>query len=252
MGAMNELLSGFSEQQLVTDVVAVLTAIFALDVWRRVARAFQVLGDGATTVRRRFAASLVAWVVGALAFTLVPPLRNWADAQAWFQPLVVLAGIGAVTAPIAIAGFRRAFDSLPIDELLGLFYWRAIFGLALLAFYTGAVLPARFALQPAVGDIVVTCVMVLLLAAAQRSGRVPRRPLLVWNTLGLLDLVNVLFLVGTVLLPWAAEQGTELGNYTLRGFVVPLFIGLHLQIYGRWWRERPAARTPLHTQGEVA
>jgi hypothetical protein len=61
-----------------------------------------------------------------------------------------------------------------------------------------------------------------------------------------------LLLVATVLLPWAAVNGAVIGNYALRGFVVPLFIGLHLHIYGRWIREKMAARSSIGPQGEIA
>jgi uncharacterized membrane protein YuzA (DUF378 family) len=144
---MAETLGRLSALQVLTYVVAVLTAILALDLWWRVARAFRVLNEHAAKTRRRFGAFLFAWLAIALALTLIAPLTSLADSQTWLQPVITLVGVAGVT--MLMPGFRRAFDSLPIEHVLTLFYWRAVFGVALLAFYLGGVVPAEFALAGA-------------------------------------------------------------------------------------------------------
>jgi hypothetical protein len=240
---MFETLSTWSAQPLVTYAVAAMGVFFSIDLWRRCVQALQVLGDTHSRARRATTLVLAVWLLLALAMTLVPALRELANLSPRFQPAVTLLGVIGVTALMLLPAARRAFDQLPLADLMTLFYWRAIFGMGLLAFYTGAALPSAFALPAAFGDMLVTCVMVVLLTVAQRRGSVPRRPLLVWNTLGLIDLVNAMFLVATVLRPWAASRGISAGNFVLAGFVVPLFIGIHLHLYGRLFRERAARST---------
>ena len=158
------------------------------------------------------------------------------------QPALTVLGVLGATAPMLLPRARRAFDAVPLPEVLALFYWRAVFGMCLLAFYTGGVLPPAFALPAAFGDASVTSMMVALPALARCRGGVPRPLLLAWNTLGLLDLVDVMVLLATVVRPWAAERGLVVGNYVLSGFVVPVFIGLHVHLYGRLTVRRPPRR----------
>jgi hypothetical protein len=249
---MFETLAGLGAQQLVTYTVAAMAVFLGFDLWRRCARALQSLGEEAGAARRKTALALLLWLALALALTLVPALRSAAAATPLLQPVLSLGAIAALSALSLLPSFRRAFDSLPLEEVMSINYWRAIFGMGLLAFYTGGVLPSAFALPTAFGDMLVTCVMVLQLAAAQRRGRVPRGPLLVWNTLGLLDLVNALFLLVTVLRPWATARGLAVGNFALAAFAVPLFIAIHLHIYARLLRESVASRRALSVPVENA
>lgn len=237
---MFETLANWNAQALVTYAVAAMALFFGIDVWQRLAPALPAPGDRAGGARRVTALVLGAWLLLALTLTLVPRVRDAVGAIPLFQPLSAVLGVLGVTALMLLPAMRRAFDAVPLADVMALFYWRAIFGMALLAYYTGAVLPATFALPAAFGDAFVTCLMVMLLTLAHRHGGVPRWPLLAWNTLGLIDLVNVMFLLATVLRPWAAERGLVLGNYALSGFAVPIFIGIHLNLYARLYREHSA------------
>jgi hypothetical protein len=239
---MVETLAAWSAQQLVTYAVAALALFAALDLWRRSARALRGLGTQASRPRRVVGGVLAAWLLVALALTLSPTLRETASALPRLQPALTLLAVTGLAGLIFVPAFRHAFDRVPLEELLSFFYWRAVFGMSLMAFYTGQLLPAAFALPAAIGDAVVTCVMVLLLSVAEARGAIPRRPLLVWNTLGLLDLVNAMVLLATVLRPWALQRGLVVGNYALSAFVVPVFIGIHLHLYARLYRERSASR----------
>src|SRR5438105_12295613 len=188
---MMEALAKLDAQQLMVVVISAASAFMALDVWQRANRAARVLGAGAYAVASLVGWGLLAWFGGALALTFVPALRDAVNAVPPLRPALMVIGIAIVTAMGLSPGGRRAFDSLPWEDVLTLSYWRAIFGAALLALYTGGFFPAAFGLAAGLGDIAVTLLMVLLLVLAERLGRMPRRPLLVWHTLGLLDLLNV-------------------------------------------------------------
>ena len=138
--------------------------------------------------------------------------------------------------------FRRAFDGIALESLMSFFYWRAIFGALLLAAYAAGRLPAGFGIPAGLGDIAVTLLAVVLLALKPPAGELPRGPLLLWNAFGLLDLLSVPFLGATVLRPWAAQRGLVGGNFALQLFVVPLFVAIHIYIFGRLWRGRRALK----------
>lgn len=234
---MVEALAVLDAQLLVTLGIVLTALFFGADVWRLSERALDLV-PASITARRILRYGLPLWCVAAIALTLVPALRALGTSLAWLQPLLSAGAIFAMAALAASGTVRLAFDRMPLEELIAPNYWRAAFGMGLLAYYTGGVLPRDFALPTAVGDIAVTCLMIVILAIGQRLGRIPPPPLLVWNTLGLLDLVNALYLVATVLRPWALARSTIVGNFALAFFVVPLFIGMHLHIYARLYRER--------------
>src|SRR4051812_28187781 len=198
---MIDSLAALGAQQLVTFAVAALAAFFAVDVWQRLAP------RSASRARRVAGAALAGWLLLALVLTLLPGARAAAAAVPRLQPALTVLGVLGAAATMLLPAARRAFGDVPLPALLALFYWRAAFGMCLLAFYTGGVLPAVFALAAGFGDALVTCLMVVLLAAARRGGTVPRGPLLAWNTLGLLDLVDAMVLLALVVRPWAAERG---------------------------------------------
>jgi hypothetical protein len=158
--------------------------------------------------------------------------------------MLLLAAIATPVVAAWRASGRRIFDEIPFASLLALFYWRAVFGALLLA--AGAVgrLPTDFAISAGLGDIAVTLLMVLVLTIRPTSGGVSRTPVLLWNTIGFADLVNVLVGAALVVRPWAEQRGLP-GQFGLQLFGVPIFIALHILIFGRLWRERQTASRAL-------
>ncbi len=155
-------------------------------------------------------------------------------------PFPILVG---VTAPIIVflATFRlsRAFREfvLAIDPRLaaGIQAWRFA-GLGFLALYTYGVLPGVFAWPAGLGDIAigVTAPWVIL-ALIRRPGFAAGKTFVVWNLLGILDLVVAVStgaLSSALALGIAAETTTgpmaRLPLLLVPAYFVPLFIMLHL------------------------
>jgi hypothetical protein len=229
-----------SPTPLLVVAVVVLTIFFALDLWRRIAEAASILGAGGRIVATAAGIVLGAWLSLMLTATLVPALRAAVTSVPGLSPALLVVLTGALAWLGLAPAFRRAFDAVPMESMMALFYWRAIFGVWLLANFAGGRLPAGFAVPAAFGDMAVTMAAIAILAL--RRAPIPRWWLLAWNAAGLLDLVGVAVSAATVLRPWAAQRELPGGNFALQLFVVPLFLGLHLNIFARLWREAGSAR----------
>ena len=217
-------------------VIGITVAFFALDLWWRVADAARVLGASGRRAAGAAGLVLAAWMGLALLATALPALNQ---AIRSIPPLPVALSLGSIVAVLALGlspAFRRAFDNVPMKSLMAFFYWRAIIGALLLGAYAAGRLPAGFGVPAGLGDMAVTMLTVLVLALKPASGNLPRGPIWLWNAAGLIDLVFVGVLAVTVLRPWVAERALP-SNFGLQNFVVPLFVAIHLHIFGRLWRE---------------
>jgi hypothetical protein len=216
-------------------VISATVVFFALDLWRRMVEAARLLGGQGRPLAPGVA--LAVWKGLALLATHIPALGSAVASTPGVQPALLLGTILAA----ALAGWpsacRRAFDRIPVESILAFFYWRAVFGALLIASYAAGRLPAGFAIPAGLGDMAVTMLMVLVLALWPASARIPRGPILLWNAIGLIDLLIVPLLGAVVLRPWAAQRGLS-GHFGLQLFAVPLFIGIHLHIFGRLWCEK--------------
>lgn len=187
-------------------------------------------------------AKLVAAVVLAVWFTLVF-LSGAAGAfvtPPGTPPLPILVG---VTLPVIVflAAYRwsRAFRELVLAAdlrfMMAIQAWRFA-GLGFLALYAHAVLPAIFAWPAGLGDIAIGVTAPwLLVALIRRPGFAASRAFVVWNLLGVLDLVVA---VGTGALASGFVAGvggetttapmTQLPLVLIPAYFVPVFIMLHL------------------------
>ena len=218
---------------LLAGAISASAIFFAIDIWIRIFLTQQ------RSARTSYAAAVLSlWLAGALVATLNPTLGQAIVSVPGLPAGLIFIGTSGTLLAGLVPGIRRAFDDIPWTSLLSIFYWRAVFGALLLAAYAGGRLPAEFAIPAGLGDMAVTMLAILVFGLRSHDGAVPRMPLLLWNVAGLTDLVvSVLVLGATVLRPWAAARGIPGANFTLQAFVVPIFIGLHLHIFGRVWRE---------------
>jgi len=231
-----------SPTQWLVGVITALVAFFALDLWRWIAETTSSLGARGRVVRIGAAVVVGGWVGLALIATLVPVLRESMTAIPGSSPTLLAALVAAMIGLGFTSSFRRAFDAVPMESAMAFFYWRAVFGVWLLAGFMAGRLPSGFAIPAALGDIAVTMLAIVILAAKPATGTVSRWAVMVWNVAGFCDLLGVAVLAATVLRPWAAQRGLPGANFGLQLFVVPVFLGLHVHIGARLWREMKAAR----------
>ncbi|MBR0870254.1 hypothetical protein JQ633_07795 [Bradyrhizobium tropiciagri] len=227
---------------LIPAVISACVLCFAIDLWRRAIEAARGVDRHGRPIT--LGAILAAWAGLALLATHVPAVGRFVGLTPGLQPVLLLAAIAAPVLAVWSAGNRGIFDGIPFESLLTFFYWRAVFGALLLV--AGAVgrLPTDFAISAGLGDIAVTILMVMVLAIRTASGSEVRGAVLLWNTIGFVDMVNVLVGAATVVRPWAEHRGMP-GQFGLQLFGVPIFIALHILVFGRLWRERQTASRPL-------
>ncbi len=191
---------------------------------------------------------------------LIPGTRSFAAVvfAVWFT-LVMLAGAGGVfvtppgtpplpiligvTAPIIVffAGLRmsRAFRDFVLAAdlrfMLAVQAWRFA-GLGFLALYTHGVLPGVFAWPAGLGDIAIGVTAPwLLIALIHRPNFAASKTFVVWNVLGVVDLVVA---VGTGALSSGLAAGVageitaspmaQLPLVLIPAYLVPIFVMLHV------------------------
>jgi hypothetical protein len=145
-------------------------------------------------------------------------------------PLVVF-----VAAYVASGAFRKYILAADVRVLTAIQAWRAA-GLAFLALTVHGVLPGLFAWPAGLGDIAigVTAPWVTL-ALMRRPDFVSSPVFVVWNLLGILDLV-VAVSMGALSSGFVPGLGGEITTEPMArlplvlipGFLVPMFIMLHL------------------------
>jgi hypothetical protein len=155
-------------------------------------------------------------------------------------PLPIAIG---VTAPVVVflsafwmsLRFREFVLTADLRLVTGIQAWRAA-GFAFLALYAHGVLPGLFALPAGLGDIAIGVTAPwIVLALIRRPGFAASKTFVVWNLLGLLDLVDA---VGTGALSSALATGAageittlpmaQLPLVLVPAYLVPIFVMLHL------------------------
>jgi len=197
--------------------------------------------DSRLNKNRSRVTALVSWALAgwlALVFFLganesfvtppgTPPIRVLSGVLA---PLVVF--LGALWLSKA---FREFVLVLDLRLAAGIQAWRFA-GLAFLALYTYGVLPALFAWPAGLGDIAIGATAPWVIAALiRRPDFASSRRFVVWNLLGILDLVVA---VGLGALSAGLALGVANGTTTtpmarlplvlIPAYLVPLFLMLHL------------------------
>src|SRR5262245_12540028 len=197
----------------------------------------------------------------------------------WFVAVFLLGAAGAIARPagappvpiliaatapvIAFLGaywgwpaFRAYVLSLDLPLAAAIQAWRAG-GLGFLALYAHGVLPGAFAWPAGLGDIAigVTAPWVAL-ALVRRPGFAISRVFVVWNLLGILDLVVAVSVGGlsSVLASGAAGEVTtgpmaQLPLGLIPAYLVPLFVMLHLAALFQARREA-SSRVEVSQPGE--
>ena len=157
-------------------------------------------------------------------------------------PQLIIIGlvIALLAAYVINARFREWLRELDLRALIALHLTRFV-GFYFLYLYRKGQLPGGFAVPAGCGDIIIATFALVLLVAWSRVGR-QRGVLLLWNALGLLDILFVVADAANQALtaPAAMAALLRLPLSLLVTFLVPLIIASHLLIFAR-----------LRTQGKV-
>ncbi len=200
------------------------------------------LGFGEDTLARiRIAIGLTAW------FILVTVLA--ATEALHYQRGLGVPGLGvAVILPIVILcvhvlgspSLFQALQTIPLSMLVGVNVIRT-FGVMFLLLYTAGRLPAPFAPIAGWGDILVGLTAIPVAWMAYKKGAGTDSIVMIWNTVGLIDLIAAVGL-GVTSSPGPlrlifTEPGagimTTLPWLLIPGFLVPLLASTHLAVFYR-------------------
>ena len=156
------------------------------------------------------------------------------------MPLPIAIG---VTAPVVVflgafwmsRRFREFVLTADLRLVAGIQAWRAA-GFGFLALYAHGVLPGLFALPAGLGDIAIGVTAPwIVLALIRRPGFAASKTFVVWNLLGLLDLVVAVSTgaLGSALATGIAGEITtrpmaQLPLVLVPAYLVPIFVMLHL------------------------
>jgi hypothetical protein len=218
-----------------------LLASIELTVSAAMAVAVLAMGFGENArARLRIASGLGAWfilVTAAAATGVLNPQHGGplGLAVAVVVPVVILA-LTVLRSP----SLYRALHAIPLPMLIGVNAIRVL-GINFVLLYAAGRLPAPFAPVAGWGDILIG-LTALPVAWLARNREAARRPtVLVWNTLGLLDLITAIAL-GATSAPGPlrlifAEPGTEIMTslpwLLIPAFLVPLLALTHLAVFYR-------------------
>jgi hypothetical protein len=188
----------------------------------------------------RFVVAGLLWLLAAIAVGASEVLERLQPPA----PQLILLGLTAalVAAHRLSRPFRDWNDALDLRAIVALHLSRFV-GFYFLALCKRGELPGEFAVPAGWGDIFVATLAVILLGGWSRLGH-KRSMLLLWNTLGIADILFVVFTAAKVGLrdPTAMAALLRLPLNILLTFLVPLIIGSHLLLFRRLragnWVER--------------
>lgn len=199
-----------------------------------------------TTIDRRSAKAalgLVVWLVAALAVSRSGILFD--------PPKVILPII--IWAPVAVflAGFfgfprmRSWIWSIDLRWPIGFHILRAPIGTAFLLMEAAGRLPPEFAIKAGIGDIVIGLAAFLAIWCVPLLTAVRVRALLIWNILGLADILMVFVVAQRILFFGGDAQAlvelTRFPTLAVPLFIVPVVIITHVVVFAHLWRHRTAA-----------
>jgi hypothetical protein len=163
---------------------------------------------------------------------------------------------------LALPAARAALLATPLWALIALNVLRSL-GVSFVLLYAARRLPAPFAPSAGWGDIFIGVTAGPLAWIAWRDGARANNLILAWNVLGVLDLVFALGFGATsspgpiqlFVGPPSTQIMTSLPWLLIPGFLVPIFLSLHIAIFDRLRRDARVARpqdrmeapNPLHS-----
>jgi hypothetical protein len=150
---------------------------------------------------------------------------------------------------------RRAFAALDDGAMRGLLGYRAMFGAFLFAMAAVGHVPQTFAFTAGLGDLAVGWLAGLVPARLGAKGS--RLATAFVHGVGALDLVQVMVLAATVVVPWSKSHDYAMTTLSLPWVAVPLMMavnlhGLRLALGRSETRENQASEEPRSARPEPA
>jgi len=134
----------------------------------------------------------------------------------------------------SLKGLKSWIYNINIKYLIAVHLSRFV-GIYFLILYSQNLLPYDFAVKGGTGDIFVATTALLILAFVSSKNEIRDKIYLVWNTVGILDILFVVLTAGRIGMhsPESIENLLKLPLSLLPTFVVPIIIFTHIMIYVR-------------------
>lgn len=232
----------------ISIILLVSNLAIAYTLWRILAAGVSTAGlptATARTARVSIGAFLAAWLGAALLLAPSPESLVGQD-RFTLTPLIPLFNVVPLAFIAAAFRFsptlRRIVAATPLPSLIGIQFYRVLGAVFLVLMALGQ-LPASFAVPAGWGDVAVGLAAPLVAVAVARQASGARALGLVWNLVGLLDLLVAVGMGTGRLAPYLMpELGTHVPPAAAMGmfplilvptFAVPLSVALHLITLGR-------------------
>jgi len=155
-------------------------------------------------------------------------------------PQVVLFGLVVLQISLfgLLPGFKKWLFGLNLKHLVSVHLIRFV-GIYFLILYSQDKLPYDFAVKGGIGDIIVALSALLLIIFVSSPAQKSKKIYLLWNTLGLIDIVFVVFTAGRIGMssPQSIENLLKLPLSLLPTFIVPIIIFTHIIIFIRLYKK---------------
>jgi hypothetical protein len=194
--------------------------------------------------------ALGAWFVLVLAIGATGALSPAGGGAPALGLTVILPIAALVGAYFALPSVKNAMATTPLPALIGLHAIRLL-GFTFIILYAEGRLPAPFAPSAGWGDVFIGATALPLAWAIMRFGARLRPLVILWNALGVADLVVALTLgplsapgpLQVFVGPPDSSPMTNLPWLIIPGFLVPILLFIHIVIFNRLARtEASAAR----------
>jgi hypothetical protein len=179
--------------------------------------------------------TLALWFCGAVALGTSGVLRGVRPPMP--QVLIAVLTIASLSIALAVPLFRSWADAVAVRSLVAIHLTRLVGVYFLILARQGALAP-KFAVPAGYGDIVVATLALVVILIGPPGTRWRRGFYLVWNFLGLVDILLVVGNAARVGLadPQSMQPLLRLPLSLLPTFLVPVIITSHLLIFRRLWR----------------
>ena len=192
------------------------------------------------------------WPAAVLGVWLAVALIVSASGVLFNPPRPVLLAMIWVPAVIFLAVFARSWGLRQwIKRLnprwpIGFHLVRAPIGVMFLLMEAAGRLPAEFAVKAGIGDILVGVAAVLAMVCVPLRSMTTVRVVLVWNILGLADILMVIVVAQRILFfgkdASALVELTRFPMLLVPAFIVPLVLITHFVVFAQLWNTRAERR----------
>ena len=133
-----------------------------------------------------------------------------------------------------LKGLKSWIYNINIKYLIAVHLSRFV-GIYFLILYSQNLLPYDFAVKGGIGDIFIATTAILILVFVSSKNEIRDKIYVIWNTIGVLDILFVVFTVTRIGMhsPESIENLLKLPLSLLPTFLVPIIIFTHIMIYVR-------------------